>query len=377
MRIVIAGGGRVGGALAAELVAERHLVTVIDRDRSVCDRLFEEVGVVTVCGDATSARALEQAGVRGADMVAGLLPNDAPNLAFATLVRSLCGARTMVRMLDPSYREAYRLVGVDDVVSESEVVVSRMLTAVDFPELTGSMPLANGRAILFELSVEKQAFVSGKTVAQVRGDPRFPRDCVFIGFVDPEGRIELPTGSTVLRGGHTALLVARRDRLAEAVAFLAAQPATGGEAEGRFVERLRSVDILAPLSEAELGELFRSMSLVRKQAGELLYSKGEPGEELYIVLSGEVSLVDEEGRVSRSVGPGGFFGEVSLLTGDPRSAGARVEEEAELLAVGREVFGRLLLSNPSLALEMSRILGERKTPGARIPEGRIRRLFGK
>ncbi|MET0406210.1 MAG: NAD-binding protein, partial [Cystobacter sp.] len=67
MKVVIAGGGRVGGALAARLVSEQHQVTVVDRDPVTCHRLFEDIGVVTVCGDATDTRVLESTGIINAD----------------------------------------------------------------------------------------------------------------------------------------------------------------------------------------------------------------------------------------------------------------------------------------------------------------------
>ena len=87
---------------------------------------------------------LESAGINGADIAAGVLARDAENLAFATLVRSMSRARVMVRMLDSRYRQAYRLAGVGELVEEAEVVVAKMTTAIDFPQVAGSLPLAAG-----------------------------------------------------------------------------------------------------------------------------------------------------------------------------------------------------------------------------------------
>ena len=152
MRIVIAGGGRVGSVLAAKLIAERHQVTVVERDRAVRDRLFEDVGAVVVCGDAMDPQVLESAGIIGADVACAVLPRDADNLAFAMLVRAAGGARIMVRMLDTSYRQAYLLAGVRDIIAEAEVVVAKMTTAIDFPLIAGALPLAAGDAVLFEVT---------------------------------------------------------------------------------------------------------------------------------------------------------------------------------------------------------------------------------
>jgi trk system potassium uptake protein TrkA len=358
MRIVIAGGGRVGSVLAARLVAEQHTVTVIERDSATCKRLFEEVGVLTVCGDATSPQVMVAAGIASADVAAGVLARDSENLAFAMLVRSMSAARVMVRMLDTSYREAYRLAGVKELVAEADVVVSKMTTAIDFPQVAGSLPLANGDTILFELAIGPRALVSGKTVAQVRGLEGFPREVVFIGLMDPEGHTVLPDGSTVLKAGHTVILVARRTELARAVECLTAEPVAGG-AESPLAQLLRQVDFLTPLSSEEVAAVAQGAEFLQRPAGTEVFKRGDPGECFYVVLKGEVALRGDDGQVFETVKQGGFFGELALLTGEPRAATALAASACELAAVGREDFRGVVMANPAVALEMSRILGQR------------------
>ncbi|WP_323389795.1 NAD-binding protein [Myxococcus qinghaiensis] len=369
MKIVIAGGGRVGSVLASRLVAEQHSVTVIERDSSICTRLFEEVGVVAVCGDATSPQVLEAAGVASADVAAGVLARDPENLAFAMLVRSMSPARIMVRMLDTSYREAYRLAGVKELVAEAEVVVAKMTTAIDFPQVAGSLPLGDGDTVLFELALPLRARVAGQTVAQVRAMEGFPRECIFIGMVDPQGRAALPDGSTVLKAGHTIILVARRAQLADAVTFLTTEP-VGTTGAAALAATLRKVDFLAPLNPGELEAVARGAEHLQRPAGTELFRQGDAGESFYVVLAGEVQLKDTGGQAVATVKPGGFFGELALLTGEPRTATAVTATACELAAVGREDFRSVVMANPGVALEMSRILGERlsRAQGGKTPK---------
>ncbi|MFY0571761.1 NAD-binding protein [Archangium lansingense] len=377
MKIIIAGGGRVGGTLAARLVAEHHHVTVVEKDQNICNRLFEDIGAVTVCGDANDPSVLDSAGISGADIAAGVLARDAENLAFATLVRSMSKARVMVRMLDSRYRQAYRLAGVSELVAEAEVVVAKMSTAIDFPEVAGSLPLAAGTAILFELEISAKALVAGRTVAQVRALPDFPRECVFIGVVDPEGSITLPDGNTVLRAGHTIILVARRAELARAVECLTAE--LQRQSDTPLAELLRKVDFLAPLNDEQLASVARGADYIRKETGESLFKKGDAGESFYVVVSGEMNLLAEGGRLVEVVKPGGFFGEIALLTGEPRATTAMAATACELAAVGREDFQGMVMANPTVALEMSRILGQRLAKMAqqeRAPQKR-KGLFGR
>lgn len=376
MRIVIAGGGRVGSALAARLVGENNAVTVVERDPAVCKQIFDHVGALTVQGDATDPRVLESAGLAAADIAAGVLARDADNLAFAMLARAMSPARVMARMLDSSYREAYRHAGVRDIIAEADLVVSRIVTSIEFPEVVGSLPLAQGDAVLVEVPIAPRSRVSGKTVAELRDEPGFPRDCLFTGLIDPQGKTTLPRGDTVLQAGHTAILVARREQLAQAIQHLVSRPQVAGE--GDIVARLARVDFLAPLSEDELVELARGIELVSKDAGEMIFRKGDPGHVFYLLLSGEVSLLDDNGKLVETVSPGGFFGEIALLTGEPRSTTAMCAKPSQLAAIGGDDFRRVVMGNPAVALEMSRILGQRLASAAQQrPEERRRGLFGR
>ncbi|HTS81013.1 MAG TPA: cyclic nucleotide-binding domain-containing protein [Myxococcaceae bacterium] len=376
MRIVIAGGGRVGSVLAAKLIAERHQVTVVERDRAVRDRLFEEVGAVVVCGDAMDPQVLESAGIIGADVACAVLPRDADNLAFAMLVRAAGGARIMVRMLDTSYRQAYLLAGVRDIIAEAEVVVAKMTTAIDFPLIAGALPLAAGDAVLFELVLKPRALVAGRTVAQMRADPEFPRECIFIGFLDAEGKIALPDGTTVLRPGHTAILVTRRDVLGRAVEILTREPVLQ-DPGSQVLDALRRVDFLAPLNDAEIERIAQGIVVRSGRPGEVLFRRGDPGETFYIVLSGEVTLETEDATPLEHVGPGGVFGEIALLTGQPRSTNAVIRRDSQLAEIGRDTFQEVVMANPTVAVAMSRILGQRLANSTRAPAPKKRRLFGR
>ncbi|HET9037478.1 MAG TPA: cyclic nucleotide-binding domain-containing protein [Myxococcaceae bacterium] len=376
MRILIAGGGRVGGVLAAKLISEQHQVTVVERERAVCDRLFEEIGALVVCGDAMNPQVLESAGVVGADVACAVLPRDSDNLAFAMLVRTIGGARTMVRMLDPSYRQAYLLAGVRDLIAEAEVVVAKMATAIDFPQIAGSLPLAAGDAVLFELVIKPRAVVAGRTVAQVRADPEFPKECVFIGFLDAEGKIALPDGATALRPGHTAILVTRRSALGQAVEVLTREPVVQDPAK-QLVDALRRVDFLAPLDDAEIERIAQGIVVRTERTGEVLFRRGEPGEIFYVVLSGEVTLETEDGKVLEHVRPGGFFGEIAILTGQPRSTQAIVRQDAQLAEIGRDEFQQVVMANPTVAVAMSRILGQRLANTSRPAVPKKRGFFGR
>lgn len=97
-------------------------------------------------------------------------------------------------------------------------------------------------------------------------------------------------------------------------------------------------------------------------AGEVLFRAGETGREMFVVRSGEVRVFLEADGVQKTLallGPGEFVGEMSLLTGQPRSASAAVEKDAELLVVGTQVLEEMVVHNTEIALRLMRKLARR------------------
>ncbi|MGC4116170.1 MAG: cyclic nucleotide-binding domain-containing protein [Myxococcales bacterium] len=210
------------------------------------------------------------------------------------------------------------------------------------------------------------------TVAAVRARPEFPRDCVFVTVIDPDGHTELPRGDTVLQPRHTVLLVAKRAEVAAAVTALTSEPGMENERLAMVVEAMRKIDFLAPLGAEELADLARGIVLTRKAKGTVIFNKGDPGATFFLVLSGEVQL-GESGVTTEVVKPGGFFGEISLLTGEPRSKAAVAGSDCELAGIGADEFRRVVMANPSVALQMSRTLGHRLAEAAKANSPKVRR----
>jgi len=92
--------------------------------------------------------------------------------------------------------------------------------------------------------------------------------------------------------------------------------------------------------------------------------QGELGEQFYIIKSGrvEVTAHNEHGQstVVRTMGPGDFFGEISLLTGEPRSATVTALEDAEMLVINKEDMRCMLEQNHELAAYVSDVLARRQ-----------------
>jgi trk system potassium uptake protein TrkA len=219
MRIVIAGAGRAGVAVAVHLRQGGHDVTVIDRDAEMTRRAYEEFGLVSLHGDAVEPSTLHAADVAVADVMVSVLRRDADNLAVALLAKQAGAKRVMVRMRDAAYREVYAAAGVSRIVSEIDVFIGALATAIEHESVRHSMILGRGESVAFELLVPLNTAVDGSTISAIDEDPTFPTSCVFAGLVEESGVVHPPRGSSVVRGGMTLVLVARRDELGQVIAF--------------------------------------------------------------------------------------------------------------------------------------------------------------
>lgn len=124
------------------------------------------------------------------------------------------------------------------------------------------------------------------------------------------------------------------------------------------IDRLRSVPIFAELDDDGLRSILACATEFDAPAGHVLAEAGMAGSGLFVIEEGSVNV--EVPGSPRELGPGEFFGELSLLVPDtPRAARVRAHTPARLLALSRHDFERLLASEPKMALAMLRVLARR------------------
>ena len=128
-------------------------------------------------------------------------------------------------------------------------------------------------------------------------------------------------------------------------------------------ELLAEVPLFQLLSEDERNLLATELDLVRYGAGEIVFVTGDPGDSMYVIRKGEVEVFfkDDTGAkvVLETMGPGDFFGELSLLDSGPRTASAVVTRDVEALRVDRRDLDKLLKLQPGSALELLTAMGRR------------------
>ncbi len=150
---------------------------------------------------------------------------------------------------------------------------------------------------------------------------------------------------------------------------LAMAPAPS-QAERREADRARigaamaATDLLQPLPDDARGELRDRASLRRYGPGEIVVRKGEPSREMFIVERGAlvVEVPRESGGATEvaQLGPGHCFGEMGLLTGEPRSASVRARTLCDLVVLDHDAFHDVLAHHPEVVDRMGGMLASRQ-----------------
>lgn len=130
------------------------------------------------------------------------------------------------------------------------------------------------------------------------------------------------------------------------------------------VNLLAQIPFFADLPPDELERLMGELEVVNLRSGEILFNEGDPGENLYIVMSGELEILMAPGTnnelILNILYPGEYLGEMSLIQpGGHRTASARARGDVVLLSMSRAQFKELLKRHPYLANAMVRVLSQR------------------
>ena len=124
---------------------------------------------------------------------------------------------------------------------------------------------------------------------------------------------------------------------------------------------LARVDLFAPLDDAARAQLAARTKERMFGAGEVIVRQGDTGRSLFVVHRGEVVVrLEPDGREVARTQPGGVFGEMSLLTGDPRTATVAAAQDSVVLEIDADALREVVLSHPDAIDAISRLVVQRR-----------------
>ncbi len=133
----------------------------------------------------------------------------------------------------------------------------------------------------------------------------------------------------------------------------AKEPAEAGRNEPLFSRPVPKSPLFEVLGDEERAAIVREMEVETHSEGSVIINEGDPGTSMYIIASGEVKVYTRGTGSTGTVylarlGEGDFFGEVSVLTGKPRTATITASQRTELLRLDKDKLDRVLTKYPGL-----------------------------
>ena len=218
MKVVIVGGGRVGGYLAGLLAGAGHRVRVLESDPETARGLARELpeGVV-LAGSGTDPSALEAAGIREAEVAAAVTGSDETNLVVTSLARFEFGVpRTIARVKNPKNAWMFTPgMGVDVALNQADLLGHLIAEEMSLGDMTTLLKLRKGQFSLVEEKVHPRAAAAGKTVKELR----LPHECVLVAVLR-KGAMLLPRPDLVLHPADEVLAVVHATEAGRLAALL-------------------------------------------------------------------------------------------------------------------------------------------------------------
>ena len=204
MRIVIAGAGGVGRFLAVELSDRGHDLIAIERRPEALAKL-EGTGVAMLDGDACDPRVLEQADVRGADVVVALTGDDEDNLVISLLAKEeFAVPRVVARVNYPTNEWLFDASwGVDLAVSPPHLLTALVEEEVLSGDLISLLKLQRGEIELLEVRLDAASAGVGRRVDELD----LPADSTIVAIVRGTRVLQARATTPLVEGDEVLTLV--------------------------------------------------------------------------------------------------------------------------------------------------------------------------
>ena len=202
MKIIIAGGGKIGHSVAAILADEGHDVTVIDHDAELIAQLSNTLDVICVEGSAANADTLREAGAAEADLLLAATQTDEVNMVCGISARHLGAKHVIARIRDPEYlsqktflREA---LGLDLIVNPDYECAKEIARILRFPSAVRVDTFSKGSVEIVEHRVAEGSVLDGLQLKDLGAALGVK---VLVSVVERGGDALIPNGVFALRAG--------------------------------------------------------------------------------------------------------------------------------------------------------------------------------
>jgi trk system potassium uptake protein len=214
MDIIIVGGGGVGYQLAHHLSAHHQDVVVIEKDEEKARRFKESLDVMTLEANGASAAALEQAGIKNANMLIAVTDLDEVNIIACILAAQYGVPKIICRIRNPEHMDdnfgiSPKKLGISSVINPEQVAAMEISKMLHFPEAGEIEYFAWGKVMMLGITVDEEAEITGVPLRKLPMNT----ESIIVGINKPTGIFIIPDGNDVIEPGSKIYLLGKSKSL--------------------------------------------------------------------------------------------------------------------------------------------------------------------
>lgn len=211
MKLIIIGSGRTGKHVIEAAIADRHFVTVIEKDRERADWVATNFDCVVIHADATKMETLQEAGADEAEGIIVTTNDDAVNALVILLAKKLGIKKLISSVNNDDLLPVFEQLGIDTVESPYRLNGKYLYRAVQGPNITEFLDLGDGYELL-EIPVEKNSEISNKRIKEIGSENLLPKDSL-VTMIKRNNEVIVPEGDTRIFVNDIILVVTKKDKV--------------------------------------------------------------------------------------------------------------------------------------------------------------------
>lgn len=204
MKIIIAGGGKVGSVLCEELATEENDIILIEKNETRLENLISRNDISGIVGNGASFDLQQEAGVDTCDIFIAVTPQDEVNIMACILAKKMGARYTIARVRNPEYSSHFDYVreslGVNMMINPELESARNIARIIKFPTVLSLQSFADNRVELIEVEVTRESLLAGLSLVDFRTKYGDTLVCVIRRkeeTIIPSGRDQLMVGDHV------------------------------------------------------------------------------------------------------------------------------------------------------------------------------------
>ena len=197
MYLMVVGACKIGYFLAKRLCLGKHTVSIIEKDKAVCEEIAKQLDALVINGDGCDPRILDEAGASRADVLAAVSGDDEDNLIICQLAKEKFNVqRTVARVNNPDNEHIFSELGIDVPVDSTKIIAKIIEEEVSFSDFVNLMSFKRGKLAIVRVDLPKDSPVIDKPLQDIV----LPQDSVLVSILRQD-EVIIPKGNTVLKPG--------------------------------------------------------------------------------------------------------------------------------------------------------------------------------